>query len=290
MIVNILLLSIALVALIVGTITDIKFREVPDWINFGLIFAGIGIRLIYSSITFDWMFLAYGIFGLIVAVVLSYIMFYAGQWGGGDAKLLMGLGALIGLPFSLQQMPLFLVFLINILLVGAIYGLVYSITLAFINRKKFLKIFKKIMYDKKVKIANLLAFLASAFFILIITILIDEIKVRVFLIIAIVFLYLSLYLIVFVKAVELSAMFKLVNPSELTEGDWIAKDVFVDKKKICGPKDLGINKKQIKQLVNFSKKNKVKKIKIKEGIPFVPSFLIAFILSLSLGAWWMILF
>ena len=43
------LLIIAFVALIAGSYTDIKKREVPDWISLGLIFVGLGARLIYSN-------------------------------------------------------------------------------------------------------------------------------------------------------------------------------------------------------------------------------------------------
>jgi hypothetical protein len=85
-------------------------------------------------------------------------------------------------------------------------------------------------------------------------------------------------------------MYKFIVPEKLTEGDWIAKDVVVDKKKIVGPKDLGIEKHQIKQLIELKKKGKISKVKVKYGIPFVPSFLVAFILSLVLGSWWLILF
>ena len=65
------------------------------------------------SLTFDWMYSLEGLFGLIVFVVVGYIMFYAGQWGGGDSKLLMGLGALIGLKLTLNPLPVLLIFLIN---------------------------------------------------------------------------------------------------------------------------------------------------------------------------------
>ncbi|MBI2656261.1 hypothetical protein HYX03_00805, partial [Candidatus Woesearchaeota archaeon] len=105
------------------------------------------------------------------------------------------------------------------------------------------------------------------------------------LILSLAFLILTtFYLWIFVKAIEKSAMNKLVEPSKLTEGDWIVNDVFVGKKYICGPKDLGIEKRQIKKLIGFYRQGKIKKILIKEGIPFVPSFLIAFIVTLIFGS------
>ncbi|MBW2996626.1 A24 family peptidase [Candidatus Woesearchaeota archaeon] len=294
MITDIILLSLAFVALIIGTVTDIKTREVPDWLNFSIIFAGIGIRLIYSSMTFDWIYLLEGAAGLAAFVILGYLMFYAGQWGGGDSKLLMGLGALIGLNLSLQPNQLLIVFLFNVLLVGAVYGLIYSTTLAIIHREKFIKNFSKLMHSKQIQRFRRMRIIFLIMLILIIAYFLKGRLMDIFVLstltIMIILLYLSFYLVIFVKAVELSAMYRFITPEKLTEGDWIAKDVIVDKKKIVGPKDLGIEKKQIKQLIELKKQGKISKVKVKYGIPFVPSFLAAFILTLGLGAWWLILF
>ena len=34
--------GISLLVLFVGSLTDLKTREVPDWVNYGLIISGIG--------------------------------------------------------------------------------------------------------------------------------------------------------------------------------------------------------------------------------------------------------
>jgi hypothetical protein len=78
-------------------------------------------------------------------------------------------------------------------------------------------------------------------------------------------------------------MIKKVKPEQLTIGDWIVNDVVVDGKRICGPKDLGIEEKQIKKLLRLKKKNKIKLVIIKEGIPFIPSFLASFIITFIWG-------
>ena len=78
-------------------------------------------------------------------------------------------------------------------------------------------------------------------------------------------------------------MLKYVKPQQLTEGDWIAKDIKIDGKYITGPKDLGIEKKKINKLIALYNKRKVKKILIKEGIPFVPSFFVAYVITLIYG-------
>ena len=89
-----------LISLIIASITDIKTREVPDWLNYGLIVFGLGSRLIYSIALSDFSFFLYGLTGFLVFFIIANIMFYSAQWGGGDSKLLMGLGAVIGLNFN----------------------------------------------------------------------------------------------------------------------------------------------------------------------------------------------
>jgi len=78
-------------------------------------------------------------------------------------------------------------------------------------------------------------------------------------------------------------MLKYVEPNRLTEGDWIAKEIKYNGKYICGPKDLGIERKQINELIKLYNQKKIKRILIKEGIPFVPSFLMAFVITIMYG-------
>ena len=91
------------------------------------------------------------------------------------------------------------------------------------------------------------------------------------------------YLVLFMKVLEKTCLVKELPVSKLTEGDWIFKEVKVKGKKVCGPKDLGISVQQIALL----KKLKVKKVWVKEGIPFVPSFFIAYILTLWKASWFL---
>lgn len=285
--IGIILTAIVFAALVIGTITDIRTREVPDWINYSVIFSGIGIRALYSLITFDWMFLLFGLAGLALFVGVAYAMFYAGQWGGGDAKMMMALGVLIGFDFTFNSFPLILIFLINVLFLGAVYGLFFSIVFAVKHKKKFLKEAKK-QFNRGKKLGLILIicslFLAFAIFA------INNFFNKILFLILIVLINAFFYLWIFVKSVELSSMFKYVEPEHLTEGDWIARDYKIDKEYICGPKDLGIEKHQINKLIQLKKKQKINKVKIKIGIPFVPCFLIAFIATVLFGAWWIYLF
>jgi Flp pilus assembly protein protease CpaA len=273
---------ISLIALIIGSITDLKTREVPDWVNYGMILSGLGLNLLFSIIYSNHSFIINSVIGLAIFFGIAYIMFYAGQWGGGDSKMLMGIGAMTGIDVSSFPSQFLSGFFINALLAGAIYGLFWSFYLAVKNRKKFWKELKKTLAQKNIiKIKKMM--IASLILLLALFLLADIFDIRI-LVLSLAFLALStFYLWIFVKTVEKTCMHKSVEPSKLTEGDWIAKDICINGKYITGPKDLGISKSRIKKLVEFYKKKKVGKILIKEGIPFVPSFLIAFLVTLVLG-------
>ena len=279
---SVLVSIIALVVLTVASYTDIKTREVPDWLNYGLIGVGFALNGLFSIVRWDNSFIINSLIGFGIFFIFAYIMFYAGQWGGGDSKILMGLGALLGFNGQLDTFPFMISFLINLLIVGAVYGLLWSISLVFRNFKKFKKEYFRLLGQKKYephkRYMHGLMVVVLIFFILPLVV-----QLRIVLIASGFLIISTYYLWFFIKAVENVCMFKLVKPMMLTEGDWIAKDVMVGRKRICGPKDLGINKSQIRTLVRFYNQGKVKKIMIKEGIPFVPSFWLGFVVTMVWG-------
>ena len=272
---EVVLATFALLLLIAGTYSDIRTREVPDWVNLSGIVAGIGIRALYGFIEHDWSALGWGLLGFVVFFALSIIMYYSGQWGGGDSKLLMAMGALLGLEFSRNSIGI--AFLLWVVLAGAGYGLVWSLALAVKNWRAFISRFAAIETPLSWVRLPMLGILVLGFAFAIAT---NDELLRVLLMILGLLVPVLFYTAIGVKAVENCCMYKLLPVGKLTEGDWIAKIVKVKGKYICGPKDLGIKKEQIQQL----KKLHVKEILVREGVPFVPSFLIAFLLALWLGS------
>ena len=84
-----------------------------------------------------------------------------------------------------------------------------------------------------------------------------------------------------IRAVEHSCMRRLVAPDQLTEGDWIAKDIFYKGKYIVGTKSLGVEKKEIALLKKLYIQQKIGKVLVKDGLPFVPSFFFGWILTIA---------
>ncbi|MCK5283400.1 MAG: prepilin peptidase [Nanoarchaeota archaeon] len=274
--------SIAFFYLLTGSISDIKTREVADWSNYGLIAIGIASNLIFSLVSNNWNFILNSLMGFGVFLLLALIMFYTGQWGGGDSKMLMGLGALYGLGLRWEQSSFLVSFLLNTLIAGAVYGIIWSIVLAIKNRKKFLKEHIKITSNKNIKTTRKIFILLFAISI-ILFFAINDLLLRSMILSLTAMIFFTFYLWILIKAVEKSCMHKLVKPDKLTEGDWIVKDIKYKGKYIAGPKDLGIEKKQIAKLKKLYREKKIKNVLIKEGIPFVPSFFLGWLMTLAFG-------
>lgn len=276
-------LILAFSLLVIGSYTDIKTREVPDWISYGGIITGLFLRAGASIYLWDYSLILYGAIGFAVFFLIGCAMFYTGQWGGGDSKILMALGTLVGINFSLNQTMLS--FLVNLIIVSAVYSVIWISIVALKNRNKFIEQLKKDFSEHFNHIK--LIFFAGVLMTVLLIIFIFASNFNYFFKTATVLfaiaLWLGYYLMVVVKTVEKVCMIKPVIPEKITEGDWIAEEVIIDNKRICGPKDLGIEKKQIEELIKLKRQNKIKTVLVKYGIPFVPSFLLSFLASVILG-------
>ena len=276
---------VVIAALAIASWTDLKTREVPDWLSYALIGFGIAGGIIASLVFQTWTYLAYSLAGLLAFVAIAYLMFYAGQWGGGDSKLIMGIGAVLGFEFStkapfINSENLIIAFWLNMLIVGVLYAVLWTFVLAAKHPRKVRKSFGEQI--KKSKMLRNIVF-ATTIFLLLLSFLPKDEGLRMAIYMLAVIGFATFYLLALVRAVEKACMYNLRAPEELTEGDWIAKDIAFKGKHICGPKDLGIEKKQIKQLVELRRRGKITKVLIKEGIPFVPSFLVSFLVTLQFG-------
>jgi len=283
LIIDSVLFIIGLIGIIIAIISDVKTTEVPDYSNYFLIFSGISLRVLYSIISSDWSFTLTAIKIFPFIFVLSLIMYYTKQWGGGDAKLLMGLSLIFATypsflknifnPDLVIDFP-FVLFL-NILVIGIFYSLIYASVLTVKNYKKtFPSIKTGLKNNLKFEILSLVI---SLILIIIFLIADDSFISLLSLLLAVIFPVL-LFLYVFIKSIEKSLFIKNIPVSKLREGDWIISKIIVRGKIIHSPFQ-ELTKEKILQI----KKAKIKEVIIKEGIVFTPVFLIAFLISLILG-------
>lgn len=261
--IEIFLIILALAYLIYASVSDLMKREVPNWICFSLIAFALAYRLIFSVLNSDIMFFVYGLIGLVVFVALGYGLYYARVFAGGDAKLLMALGPVLilsaGLIFNLYYI---FGFIFLLMLFGGIWGMIFSFSLVLKNKENFLKEFKK-----QIKINKKLFYSAMIIAIFSLGLLFLD---YIFIFISVLILIFPL-LFVYAKGVEESCMIKEISGKELVEGDLLYENVKV-RGKIIKPYWEGVSMEDI-EILRKSKK----KIKIKEGIPFVPAFLPAFL-------------
>jgi hypothetical protein len=263
---NIPLIILALVWIIGAVFQDFKRREVDNLWNFSLIAFALAYRLSVSIFNQDYWFILNGLIGLAIFFVLHNLFYYARLFAGGDAKLLMALGTILPLSFDwIINLKLFGLFILIFLVGGSVYAILWAFCLVIINWKRFYKEF-----IKQLKTYRQL-FLVAIIFTIIWVIFAFFISQTGFVLIGLVVLLFPV-LFAFAKAVEESCMIKKLNPNQITEGDWLYKDILVGGKKIKSSWD-GVSKKDL-ELIRKKYKNRVL---IKQGIPFTPAFLFGFV-------------
>ena len=259
---------------------DLKTTEIPDEIPLAMVVLGVLTRFGYSLFTGDWSFfllpaiIGGGFFGF------GFLMYYSGQWGGGDAKILGAIGILMGtLPQGIAAssvFPLFMNLIVNVFLVGAAYIIIYGIIMAARDTRikdHFLKSLKGSVNEFII------------FFVLILAV----VGVNTYVFWAN-FGVLNLWLIggtaagvtgfyllwKFLKSVERVGFNKKISTKNLREGDMLGEDI----------KKLKLSKKLIRGLTKeeISKIRKHKKtIWIREGVRFAPVFPIAVLTTIFFG-------
>jgi len=274
---NLFLIVLGLVWIVGAVVQDLRRREVDNLWNFSLIFFALAYRVCVSIFSGNYWFVLNGLIGLVVFFVLGNLFYYLRVFAGGDAKLLMALGAVLPLSYNwIINLKIFGFFILLFLVTGSFYALIYAVCLVFQNFKKFSKEFRAqcVLHKKMFLMALIFALLWVVF-----SFFINQFG---FILIGLVILLFPV-LFVFAKAVEESCMVKNLKPSEVTEGDWLYRDIVVGGKKVKSNWE-GVSRRKL-SLIRKSRK----KILVKQGIPFTPAFLFGFLVLLCLmwcGWWW----
>jgi Flp pilus assembly protein protease CpaA len=246
-----------LIGIVVASLQDLKRREVDNWLNVFLLVASF-VFVFYSAIFGNDVTIIFRAgFALVIMFAFMNLFYYGRVFAGGDAKLLVAMTAFfVGTTFylTLTNIGIFLLFL---MLSGSVYGLLYSFVLYSKDFKKVNVEMQKVSRGQGWALVAGLIVMALGFVSFI------------FLVIGIIAV-LTMGLYVFAKGLEAVSMIRVVSGKELREGDWLVDDVKVKGKTIKADWD-GLSLEDIKLL-----KGK-KKVKIKDGLPFVPAFLIAFL-------------
>ena len=270
---EILLFVVALIGSIAAGLCDLKTTEIPDEIPYVMMAVGIIGNLIKSYLVWSyWPFLLSMIVGL-GFLGFGFFMYYLGQWGGGDAKILSAIGFLVPVvppEFKTSLMfPLPLSFFFNVFLVGAVYMILYALVLSIMNRKIWSVFFEDLKANTKIIVMlNMLLIV----FLYVFGIAFAKYYQADMIVFSVVILLISsgfFFLWKFVKTVENVGFKKKIPMSELKVGD-VPLDYKIWE---------GITEKELKKIKSSGKKY----VWIKEGVRFAPAFPLALIFTILIG-------
>ncbi len=271
------LILVAMIGSLISGVIDLKTTEIPDQIPYAMMVIGILGNAINSMLVGSyWPVLMSFIVGLGFLGV-GFLFYYLGQWGGGDAKLLSGIGFLLptlSAKYSAKLLlPFPLAFFFNLFLVGALYMIGYALVLSFINRKIWQVFFHDIKANAKMLfILNVLITVGLLLFGLIVLrnfismSLIQMIRAEIVIVLAIFGLFLIWR---FTKTVEDLGFKKKIPTSKLREGDILLESKLWE----------GLTLEQVKKVKSSSKKH----VWIKEGVRFGLAFPLALLFTLLVG-------
>jgi len=100
-----------------AAIIDLRERRIPNWLTFGLILSGLLRCVISPTPVLD---AGAAVAGMFAGAAIPLVLFILGALGGGDVKLMAGLGAWVGVRQSIT------IFIVECL-VGALLVLVQAI-------------------------------------------------------------------------------------------------------------------------------------------------------------------
>lgn len=275
-----LIIYTSVISLALASIEDMKTGEIPEKLSIGLVFTVLVIASITSVLEADFLVFLHTLFPGLAFFFLGFVLFYLGQWGGGDVKLVAGIGCALGFLSYFNAMPIgtfpyFVTYFVNMMLIAFPYATIYGIVLGFRSPETFAE-FTGYLRKKKTIIVFLFSFAPS----LLAMILDMAIVALLYLMIPLMFLT-ALYL----KAVEKKALQKTVDYKDLREGDVVAEDLYADDKKIASRRDIeGFSKDDIENIKKFIHEGKISpRIKIKWGIKFAPVLFFALLSTIWIG-------
>jgi len=267
---------IALVGSAIAGAYDLKTTEIPDIIPHVMIVLALFLALVESLIERSYL-IFYSLLAGGSFLAFGLLLYYFGQWGGGDAKLLGAITFLLPVQPSFLKfnflLPFTATYLLNVLYVGAGYMILYALILAFIDRMIIEEFFKKV--KASASLLSLTTFLCFLVFFGVnlyaanlfgletdFTFLLRNSLLPLALLVPLILLW------KFVKVVEDVGFKKRIPVSKLKVGD-----VLVESKRWDG-----ITKAELKKI-----KSNRKFVTVKTGVRFGPVFPLALLFTLLYG-------
>lgn len=244
----------AFLFVLVAVIVDLRRKEVPNWVSFSFI-AFMLVARVSSGVLFgNWEELFGAMFAGGILFLVGLGLYAMRGFGGGDVKLLVGIGLALPVSSFLSGAIEAGIYFLVLSLAGVVYSLFMSFIIAGRDVKRFGKELWEEIIRNRIVLSIILAFGIGVSFLFIGRAIFVSI-----------FLFLALFM--FLKAVD-KMMVVLKSAKELEPGEWMQSKIKVNGKWII-PNMHGLSWSEIQRLRKAGKK-----VWIKEGIAFTPSFLI----------------
>jgi len=288
---------VALAGSTLGALWDLRTTEIPDEIPYGM--AAIALLLYGYQSYMEWSVwpLAWSVAVGAAFFGFGFLMYRLGQWGGGDAKLLAAVGCLLPsistLPSELYSaginvfhstrmlFPFPLSYFFNVFFVGAAYMMLYAFAVAARNRGVFAAFVGDVKASSRVFLA-IAAALFIAFTAINLTLYrnfglhIDSASMLSSSMMP-VFAAACIFLVwKFARAVESVGFRRAVPVGRLRVGDVLESSKVWE----------GVTAADIRRI----KRSGVRRVRIKEGVRFAPTFPLALLFTLWVGDAIMIVF
>ncbi len=266
-------LTAAFIGSVIGGVHDLKTSDMPDIVPYTMILIALLIHGYESYLAWSyWPLLNSAIVGLGL-LAFGYLMYFTGQWGGGDGWMLAAIGFLLPTFNRAMVLPFPVTYMFNVFLIGTVYMLAYALVFALMNRNiivhfnKSMKAVGKSLAGWSVVLFALL-FAANIFLLNKFNLgfdLLFSLQNTALILLATIGIF-SIYK--FAKSVEELGFKKRIPVSKLKVGDVLLENKYFE----------GITEKQLKQ-IRHSKRF----VWVKEGVRFAPTFPLALLFTLIYG-------
>lgn len=271
---------LAVLFLALGSIEDLKTGEIPEKISYGYVASALSVAAADAAISGNAYFFINSLLIGAAFFAVGFVLFYLGQWGGGDVKLAAGIGCTLGYLaqrgyFHDILFPYYTTYFIDMICIAIPYATIYGLILGAKSPETWRE-FGSYLRDKKCVAIFILSFAPS-----LLALYMDMSSLSMFYLLIPIMALVAFYL----KAVELKALRNLVDVSKLREGDVPAEDLEADGVVLIKKTDIeGMSQEDVKRIQELASQGKIpQKIVIKRGIKFAPVLLFALLSTLYVG-------
>jgi len=269
---GLILLAVGICGFGLAAYWDLKTTEFPDWLPYSIIILSLGIRAVFAFIYADaWILLSSLLIGS-AFLGFGMLMYYARQWGDGDAWLIGALGFLFpdATGFAVNTFfPFPIAMLFNFFFVSFFYMVAYSVALGLMNRSVARKFFGSLRGNLK-GMAMIIAVFTALCAGLVIAL------VSAFPMQPMMLVYMMLFPFV------LAAILLFARYGKFVENNLFRRQISAKKVRVgdvpVGNRWRGLTEQEVKKI-----KNKGGKIWIKEGVRFAPAFIITLLVTMLYG-------